>query len=136
MRTKEFCDLRFTNLALSNSQDKFHKVLSVSIDRSAIDFEEHHSRFQPDSFVAIYERVVLDKMKQVRSRHFEIVPVQELPAKGSFRLSDRRLKQFGTPQAIASTIGGNLTGVEFHNIVKSQEIEHRSYSASFLNVLL
>ena len=51
------------------------------------------------------------------------VPVRS--AEGSFRLSDRRLQQFGTPQAITAAVCGNLTAMEFQNIVKSKEFQQR-----------
>ena len=63
MSMEELCDTRLINLALSNSKDKFHKVLILGLDRIAIEFEEHQSRFQSDSFVAINKGMVLDKMK-------------------------------------------------------------------------
>ena len=72
---------------MSNSQYKFDKAIIVRIDRMAVELQEHQGCFQTDSFVAIEERMVLDKMKEVRCRHLENVTVKELPAKTEITLT-------------------------------------------------
>ena len=71
MCPEEFGNLRLIDLTLSNSENKFDELLIVNFDRLAIEFEKDQGRFQTNSFVAVNEGVVLNKMEQGRQRPFE-----------------------------------------------------------------
>ena len=68
MSPEELGNLHLIDLTLSNSENNFDELLIVSFDRLAVEFEKDQSRFQTNSFVAVNEGMVLNKMEQVLGR--------------------------------------------------------------------
>ena len=138
MSPEELGNLLLVDLTLSNSENKFDELLIVSFDRLAVEFEKHKGRFQTNSFVAVNEGMVLNKMKQVGRCHQKDVGMQKLFAKGRLWLGDGRLQQIAAAQSITAAIVPDLASMQLKHIFQCQKFSSNvrnsgmsTYSASF-----
>ncbi|MEZ6034008.1 MAG: hypothetical protein R3C17_13005 [Planctomycetaceae bacterium] len=136
MNPEELSNLRLIDLTLSNSENKFDELLIVSFDRLAIEFEKDQRRLQTNSFVAINEGMVLNKMEQVGSCHVEDVGMQELSAKGHFWLCDGGMQQIGAAQSFTAAIAVDLASMQLQNIFHRQKLRHDVLLSKFLKGFL
>lgn len=101
-----------------------------------VEFQKDQGRFQTNSFVAVNEGMVLDKMEQVGCGHMEDVMMQELSAKCYPWLGDGRLQQFAASQSFTAAIVPDLAGMQLKYILQSQKFRHVGLLRELLKGLL
>ena len=102
--TKKLGNLQFGCLPLSNGQDKLNEFVILNFDREIIEFQEKQRCFQTDTLVSIDKRMVLHKVKQIRSCHLEHIGMEPCPAECRRWLSERRFQQSNITDPIDSAV--------------------------------
>jgi hypothetical protein len=122
-------------LPLSNGQDKLNEFVILNFDRAIIEFQEKQRCFQTDTLVSIDKRMVLYKVKQIRSCHLEHIGMERCPAECRRWLSERRFQQSNITDSIGSAVDLYLVLVNLKDVVDGKKLSHHCYSASFLKTL-
>ena len=133
--TKELSDVHLCGLALRRFEDEIDQLIVTDGQSVIVDLQKQECRFQTNSLVAINERMILNQMEQIGGSHRADIFVQILAAILRHRLSQCRFQQTQVSNPLGAPIDADLFAMGLHDVVQSQELEHRGYSASFLNAL-
>ena len=116
------CNFSFKHFTTCYFQDHLGKKFLRGIKINIIDIQKNQRRHCANTLIAIYKRVIFDKMVQICSRHFVNRRMQKSTTECTFRHPDGRFQQLDVTQSTCSTEIFYLIFMNFHNIRKGQKL--------------